>query len=371
MNTTAKQKKHSVKNFLKTYRWHIFAWLLFILHESTSVAVVAGGFADPINYFSHYPVNILFFYVHACLLLPACVDRWNTNIPKAIILSILLLTAYMMVSLAVDWITEAETWVPGTIAGKISKGFVLSTLWRGFYFMSFATTFFYVKQFVVQQRISLGLEKKEVERELREKKMAMELSSAKNAHIRAQVSPHFLFNTLTYVYDQALGKEPKAGKAILYLSKLMRYAIESDHGPETVPLKPEIQQVENLIELSKIKQPEIYIEFSYANESMEVSIIPLILIGLAENMIKHGNMSIKEDPGRISIALKEEILIIKTDNLKNTGINDTGFHTGLNNIQTRLSFSYGTAARLDYYVDKRDHFIAAVEIPIAIDPGSR
>ncbi|WP_426330131.1 sensor histidine kinase [Pedobacter sp. R-06] len=359
-----KPKTYSVKCFLKTYRWHIFAWLLFALYESTAVAVVAGRFADPINYMVHYPINILLFYVHSMVLLPFCANKKTGKIPIVILLSLSLLLIYIPTSYTADLILDHWSQPAHFPIKNPSSGFILSTLWRGFYFMSFATTYFYITQFVIQQKITSYLEKKAIEKELKEKEMDIELARAKNAYIRAQINPHFLFSTLTFIYDRALGKEPKVGKAILYLSKLMRYAIESDHGPEKIPLLPEILQVENLIELSRIKQPELYLEFDYTLDVGNVKIIPLVLLSLIENMIKHGNLSMKSEVAKISLKQENGFLILETDNLKNTGINDTGFHTGLNNLKKRLSYSYGANAGLTYYSDSQSHFIVTARIPI-------
>ncbi|WP_316844899.1 hypothetical protein [Pedobacter psychrodurus] len=124
----------------------------------------------------------------------------------------------------------------------------------------------------------------------------------------------------------------------------MRYALECEHGPELMPLEEEIRQVENLLELSRIRQPDLFIEFSYSGEIEQIRTIPLVLLSLTENMIKHGNLSQPEDPGKIILKLKHGVLTIETSNPTNTGLNDTGFHTGLENIRQRLRHTYGKLA---------------------------
>jgi len=126
----------------------------------------------------------------------------------------------------------------------------------------------------------------------------------------------------------------------------MRYALECEHGPEIMPLEEEIRQVENLLQLSRIRQPAIFIDFSYNWEIEQIQTIPLVLLSLTENMIKHGNLSQPEDPGKITLKLKNNVFIIETSNLINTGLNDTGFHTGLENIRQRLLHTYGARAEI-------------------------
>ncbi|TCD26559.1 hypothetical protein EZ456_13295 [Pedobacter psychrodurus] len=159
-------------------------------------------------------------------------------------------------------------------------------------------------------------------------------------------NPHFLFNTLTYIYNSTHKSEPRAAEAVRYLSKLMRYALECEHGPEIMPLEAEIRQVENLLQLSRIKQPDLFIDFSYDQKIESTEVIPLLLLSLTENMVKHGNLSQPEDPGKIRVKLQAAQFSIQTSNLINTGLNDTGFHTGLENIRQRLLHTYADRAAI-------------------------
>lgn len=205
------------------------------------------------------------------------------------------------------------------------------------------------------------MEKEAIKKELEEKQVAIELADAKNSYLKAQINPHFLFNTLTYIYNSTHKSEPRAAEAVRYLSKLMRYALECEHGPDIMNLEAEILQVENLLQLSRIKQPDLYIDFHYDEGIEEIKIIPLVLLSLTENMVKHGNLSVSTDPGKIDIYLNNGVFTIITRNLVNTGLNDTGFHTGLNNIKQRLLHTYGTNASITYG-QKDQYFQVLIEI---------
>ncbi|KQM68205.1 hypothetical protein ASE74_24190 [Pedobacter sp. Leaf216] len=60
------------------------------------------------------------------------------------------------------------------------------------------------------------------------------------------------------------------------------------------------------MQLSRIRQTAIFIEFSYDSDIEQIHTIPLLLLSLTENMIKHGNLSQPSDPGRISLKLKQK-----------------------------------------------------------------
>jgi len=250
----------------------------------------------------------------------------------------------MGVAYLADQVLSRSKWPFVSDLQAIDLKFVYSTLWRGIYFILFATAYYFIERYIQQKQRTAALEKDAIKKQLKQKEIAIELADAKNSYLKAQINPHFLFNTLTYIYNSTHKTEARAAEAVRHLSKLMRHALECEHGPELMPLEEEIQQVENLLQLSRIRQPDLFIEFNYSGEIEQIRTIPLVLLSLTENMIKHGNLSQPEDPGKIILKLKQGVFTIETSNLINTGLNDTGFHTGLENIRQRLRHTYGKHA---------------------------
>lgn len=236
-----------------------------------------------------------------------------------------------------------------TLAGlTTSWKFIFGTIWRGIYFIIFATAYYFLKSYIAQKDRTAELEKNAAEKMISEKQALVELADARNANLKSQINPHFLFNTLTYIHNSTRKSEPRSAEAVRHLAKLMRYAIECEHGPELMPLEAEIRQVEHLLQLSRIKQPNLFIDFSYDEGVEKTAIIPLVLLSLTENMVKHGNLSLSANPGRINLVLADGLLKIETMNLINTGLNDSGFHTGLKNIEKRLFHTYGDRSVISY-----------------------
>ncbi|KRT14872.1 hypothetical protein ASU31_16240 [Pedobacter ginsenosidimutans] len=335
-----------MKNWLKNYRWHIIAWAIFIIYEYILVSLILKINGPIINYCIHYIINITFFYIHAELVLGRGLKPQKPVYLSIIVFTILEVCLYTFTAYLAD---RSLSKVIALSIGKMTVTdwkYMFLTVWRGIYFLLFSTAYYFIKSYIHQKHRTVELEKEAIEEMLKQKQTTLELANAKNAYLKAQINPHFLFNTLTYIYNSTHKSEPRAAEAVRYLSKLMRYALECEHGPEIMPLEAEIRQVENLLQLCRTKQPDLFIDFSYDQKTESTEVIPLLLLSLTENMVKHGNLSQPEDPGKIMVKLQAAQFSIQTSNLINTGLNDTGFHTGLENIRQRLLHTYADKAAL-------------------------
>ncbi|MFD2287919.1 sensor histidine kinase [Pedobacter petrophilus] len=350
-----------MKNWLKNYQWHIISWFIFILYEYFLVVLILNIKGPLLVYCMHYVINISLFYIHSDLILKKTLAGSKPRYFKLTALIVIEIFIFSIIAYLADQLTLTSTAPINLKNVTIDWKFIFGALWRGIYFILFGTAYYFVKRYIQQKQLTAALEKEAIKKELEEKQIAIELADAKNSYLKAQINPHFLFNTLTYIYNSTHKSEPRAAEAVRYLSKLMRYALECEHGPNIMNLEAEILQVENLLQLSRIKQPDLYIDFHYDEGIEETKIIPLALLSLTENMVKHGNLSVSTDPGKIDLHLNNGVFTIRTSNLVNTGLNDTGFHTGLNNIKQRLLHTYGNNARITYG-QKDQYFQVLIEI---------
>jgi sensor histidine kinase YesM len=112
-------------------------------------------------------------------------------------------------------------------------------------------------------------------------------------NLKAQLSPHFLFNTMNNFYGLAVDKSNKLPDLMLRLSDLMRYSLY-ETKKAMVLLDNEIEYLKNYIELEKIRlEDSLQLEFNYNDKmSHEFEIAPLILIVFVENAFKHSRNSI-------------------------------------------------------------------------------
>lgn len=136
------------------------------------------------------------------------------------------------------------------------------------------------------------------------KELAKAKSEAELQNLKNQINPHFLLNTLNNIYALIEFDPPRAQRAVMDLSKMLRHLLY-DNNQTFVPLRQEATFMRNYIELMRIRLPDnvkLTTDFSYS-ESGNTLISPLIFISLIENAFKHGISG--EKPSFIDISLKE------------------------------------------------------------------
>ena len=164
--------------------------------------------------------------------------------------------------------------------------------------------------------------------------------------LKAQVNPHFLFNTLNNIYSLSLNNSVHTSQAIILLSKLMRYQLETSITRKAL-LSEEIDFINNYIDLEKLrlgKRCIINIEVVGVKDTHSVP--PMLLIPIVENCFKHGiSINKKKNIIFIKIYLEGNRLKFKTINSipdeKSDYPDDKKVKTGIANIKRRLKLLYG------------------------------
>ncbi|HKJ40728.1 MAG TPA: histidine kinase, partial [Sunxiuqinia sp.] len=205
----------------------------------------------------------------------------------------------------------------------------------------FFTTAFYVgvttlakllKDWVELQDISLRYNK--VERE----KLEAELTS-----LKAQINPHFLFNSLNNIYSLSLINSPKTPEMILKLSDLMRHVLYESRE-NFIPLEKEINFTRNFIELQRIRlSDKTTINFEIEGAIPNKLIVPLIFEPFVDNAFKHGPKSLDENAYiNIKIKIDPQWLFFEVENNFETidYQSDKPYGIGLKNAQKRLEYLY-------------------------------
>lgn len=168
------------------------------------------------------------------------------------------------------------------------------------------------------------------------KQIETEKTNAELSYLKAQINPHFLFNTLNSIYSLAILKSDKTADALVKLSDMMRYVL-NDGNSKFVPLEKELNYISSYIELQKMRLSS-NVRLSYACEGIADTkkIAPLILIPFIENAFKHGVNSEEESDIEIKIIISDVQLQMFVKNRCVTTNNNTLNRSGLGIENTRL-----------------------------------
>ncbi len=179
--------------------------------------------------------------------------------------------------------------------------------------------------------------------ENKKKQLENEKLNAELNYLKAQINPHFLFNTLHNLNYLVYAKSEHATEVIIKLSNMMRYMIY-DANKERVLLNKEIAYINDYIDLERIRlnypfQVNLHIE---GNVSV-VEIAPLIMLTFMENAFKHGVSDQEKDCYiNVDLFVDDQQVQYKVSNRKiksqSKGKLKSGF--GLNNVKQRLQLSY-------------------------------
>ena len=193
--------------------------------------------------------------------------------------------------------------------------------------------------------------------ELENEKLATELK-----FLKAQLNPHFLFNTLNNLYAQVITKSGKAPDMILQLSGILDYVLYKSQK-KTVSLKEEINIIQDFLALEKIRYGDrLEIELD-VDGNLAVPISPLLFLSLVENAFKHGvRKGIEKAIVKIEIKEDSNSVLCKVWNSKSTFHNvkrdDHRKGLGLTNIKRQLSISYPNSHSIQIDEEKKSFCIA-------------
>ncbi|HEY4288981.1 MAG TPA: histidine kinase [Puia sp.] len=188
------------------------------------------------------------------------------------------------------------------------------------------------------------------------------------AFLKAQVSPHFLHNTLNFLYARVLPYSRQLSESVLLLSKIMRYALNEDEpaGGKTL-LTRELEHIRNIITINQLRfSDRLQIQLQVTGEIEGVRVIPFILITLVENAFKHGELHDSENPIKISLEVDKAAkkLYLETNNKKTGTPAELSTGIGLNNLKKRLEWVYGKAY---IFTVKEDEIYYTAYLELQID----
>jgi two-component system LytT family sensor kinase len=343
------------------YLTHLLVWILFVLYESLISGILSGKFWTLLDYFNAYFINIALFYVNAHFVL----TNWNRK--RYVVTILLVLLEIAVVTGLKYYIAEILLYLKISADHpfkNLNSGLVY-TVWRTIYFVGLSTGYWFALNIIIERKKVSDLEKSKLRSQLQQEQLEKKLAASEIAFLKAQINPHFLFNTLNFLYNSSLNSAPQLSEPILLLSDIMRYAITDTPKTGKVNLDDEIEQINTFISLNQFRfDHNLQLFFNVDGDTSDILILPLVLLTPVENIFKYGDLKNANHPATIDLSIRENRLHLTSRNRKlksRKHIHSNG--VGLKNLKLRLDAYYSDAHHIQIS-EIDDDFIFELQITL-------
>jgi sensor histidine kinase YesM len=319
---------------------HLLFWSVVIIIELFTLSEeIYGGIASTAAIWYHL-LKILFTiiatYINYLILIPTFLKKRKFIL--FVVFNIINLTLFSFLAFMVIIISYSN--------GSIYKGndfahhilFTLSVFYVLF-FIAASTLVYFVQEWYKLKDVANELILSEKEK----------IESEHNA-LKAQLNPHFMFNTLNNIYALSLVKSNDTPRVVLKLSELMSYILYECNA-NFVRVQKEIDFLNNYIELEKIRTKRLNVEFITELNGSDFEIAPLIFIPFVENAFKHSKSDSMISAIEILLRIDEQanLYFCCMNNKGNEKINLENKYGGfgIENVRKRLSLVYPNKHRLE------------------------
>ena len=203
----------------------------------------------------------------------------------------------------------------------------------------------------------------QLKRDSESERLARELSESKLRMLRAQIEPHFLFNTLGAVQQLALDGAPRAAALTADLIAFLRASF-SDMRAETVTLTSEFTTIASYLRVMQTRMgTRLRFELSLPEHLAQTEVPSMLVLTLVENAIKHGiEPALRGGDILVSAQLDNDAIRIRVRDT-GVGMSDTPGHgAGLDNVRRRLQLAFGERAGL-VLIDAEPGLVAELSFP--------
>ncbi len=324
---------------------HLSFWVLYVTYRIYDIESYVGMRKAIIYTCVPLSFHITASYVHYFFIFPVWLRQ--KNIKKYLFFVVLLIVAIVSFRIFTENTVLAPLSETSDYYKTIKLPRVVSCVWDVSVFLFFTGMI----RFTID-RFELEGERKQLENQ----KLMAELN-----YLKAQINPHFLFNTLHNLNYLVYSGSKNATDVIIKLSNIMRYMIY-DANRESVQLTRELAYIEDYIHLESIRLNNSFrLDFKTIGDFTNVEVAPLLLITLLENAFKHGVKDAEPDCWiECNLKVTDAQLVFNTRNKKllNTKVGPSGF--GLTNLKKRLQLSYPEKHSLKIEEAERTFFIELI-----------
>ena len=332
-----------------SFRWkrHFLFWLAVFFYHVLRIGLMmpslnsASAVLSLLNMSLTWGVlpNMFFSYIVAYYLVPKFFNRRNY---VAFTLGIILAMFILLLYSALRNYFEAQTQVRSAIG--LSTGFEFTNIKPGMIRM------FGNPPLICCLFLSIKTLKKWHLEQVKSNTLAKENASAELQLLKAQIHPHFLFNTLNNIYSFSLNQSPQATLLVGKLSGMLGYMI-NECDEKLVLLEKELNLIQDYMGLEKVrygKRLDMQVEIHGDFENKFIA--PLLMIPFVENSFKHGTSQMLQRPWiKLEITTVKDQLFFKLSNSKPSLLNlkKQNRGIGLLNVKKRLQLLYPGKHQLD------------------------
>ena len=274
------------------------------------------------------PLTMLPYYLYYRWQVPLLFKKKFGWFLSSVLLFIVLFDIYLLLT---DWLAGRALFLSG-----IPEKYPMIN-WKNYYFPRQSLHFTFINLFAITGFAYFlnRWESEHIIRKLKEQRLQLELK-----YLKAQLHPHFFFNTLNNIYSLALYQSEKTAPMVEKLSQLMRYIVYNGKE-DRVPLQKEIEFLQNFVQLENIRHDDsCLISFTVQGDAHGICIPPLLFMPILENSFKHG-LNVIDNPwmeAGMLIENNEIIFEVRNNNPQSTPHGKSGI--GLENLRQRLDLLY-------------------------------
>ncbi len=304
--------------------YHIGGWIVYLLYIAVGFWIEPRPFSNRLFSYSFQAVKIVEFYIFYLWVYPHFLKR--NKLPQLIGGILAGIVFFITARHFLEEVVLFKIFHIHNYFGYTAKSYIIDNLYFG--------TSGLVLSMAVYSSFD-ALRKEQENKSLREEKTQAELAFLKN-----QINPHFLYNTLNYIYSLAYPVSEKLADAVIKLSQLMRYML-TENPDGQVDLQKEVDYIENYISIYQLRfEDAFFVDFKAEGDIAGKRVAALLLIPFVENAFKHGIVNDPSRPIRIHLKVTGTRLDFTVSNKINRSQKDHSTGVGLVNIRRRLELIY-------------------------------
>lgn len=322
-------------------KYHLLIIALYITYE-VIVNISNNVYYGWQIYVPFYVAFFTLFYLFTHVLYPIAWCQQKNKISVFLII----LTCFSLSIFSTIFINHTFRYIQtGELSLRTHHQTFVNAIWRAISLLTLSGVYWFYFN-------TLALKTNEIIMLKKEQEMERNFNKMKIAYENARINPHFLFNTLQFIYKEVELVSPKAEKAIFNLSEIMRYLLAPFPDKGKVSLKEEIEITDIFIEMARQRfGTTFYLNYSKMTNDLpnNIKIPQHTILNIAENLIKHGVLTDAQKPAILSIKCNHNLLEILVANHKSIPTKTMESGIGLQNLITRLDFYYEGRYELDIH----------------------